>query len=68
MIKNFRKNNNYLKYINLSFQIMALLFFSGLMGKYLDVYFNFDFPLLIFVFPLIAFFGYLYRLYFLLLK
>ena len=68
MINNFKKNNQYLKYINLSFQLFALLLFSGVIGKFLDLYFKFDFPLLIFFLPLISFFAYLYRLYWFLIK
>ena len=68
MINEINKNNNYLKYIYLSFQILFLLIVSAFIGNFLDTYFKFNFPLLIFLFPLLSFFGYMYKLYSLLIK
>tara|TARA_Y100001968_G_C19303690_1_gene690440 strand:+ start:883 stop:1089 length:207 start_codon:yes stop_codon:yes gene_type:complete len=68
MINNFKSKKNYFKYINLGFQILVLLFASGYVGDFFDSYFKFEYPILVFLLPFIAFIAYLYRIYYLLIK
>ena len=68
MASNFKSKKNYLKYMNLGFQMLILLSISGYIGNVFDSYFKFEFPFLVFFFPFVAFITYLYRIYYILIK
>ena len=53
----------YMQYTGLAFQMAGVIFFSIVIGKKLDAYFDFSKPYLTGIFTLLTITGFIYKLY-----